>query len=399
MSIKGRMVAVLGVCLIVVGGLFGGVLAADSSSGFDALSKIGQDAAKGFVGPFVTLIGTGMNSGWYNSSKSLSMFKLPVGISVASISAPFINIDDKMRTFKFEGTLPVADMVDPMLPTGGKMKNIKDGTVLSPPVPGLQLSIPFSADSVPTIFGSDSGRKVTLKELFSQANDTTKDVLFKSHTYFSVFYPAQLDSTDSIPLPFTGLNWQGIMPGIPAVTAITVGVKNIPVIDNIQLGLRFIPEIDLSSFGMDGLPKVSQLGVKVQYEFTQWLPVMGSVPFIHTSAFWAMNNLKLTADSSSLTQSNWIAMVNVSADAKLPVIGAGIFMGVGIEKSNLLLDVKMPAASGVPNFSVDIPGDNSFRFQVGPRFSIANFDIWGEVNLGSVTSYAVGVTVIGLNGL
>ncbi len=77
------------------------------------LGNIGKDAAKDYMAPGVTWFGAGMNAGWYNSSKSLSMFKLPVGISVLSINEPFVVIDEDMRNFDFNGKIPAKMIMDP----------------------------------------------------------------------------------------------------------------------------------------------------------------------------------------------------------------------------------------------------------------------------------------------
>lgn len=384
---RNRFAVVLGILLVaLVPVAFAQTDSSDDGFG-STLGDIGQDAAKGYLGPIATFLGTSMNSGWYNSSKSLGMFGLPVGISVGSISEGFLNVDDNMRFFTFSGNIPLAAIVDPMLPAGQKMADLK----ALPGNDSLQLAVPFSIDSVPTVFGPDSGRQVTIGELFASANDTTRNRLLKSPG-FGIAAP--LDSNDVVELPFAGIDFKGLMPTIPNATMFTLGVKKIPVVDNIQLGLRFLPEIELGDFG-----KVSQFGVKVQHELTHLLPIASSLPFFHTSAYWAMNNLTIAAGPATLKQSNWIAMVNASVDAKLPVVSAGAFIGVGIESSNLALDVAMDSTSGLPNFSMDIPGDNKFRFQVGPRFALGIFDIWADANFGSVTSYNAGITLIGLNGL
>jgi hypothetical protein len=357
----------------------------------DVMMQIGQDAAKGYMGPGVTWFGAGMNSGWYNSSKSLSMFKLPVGISLATINFPFVVIDENMRTFDFSGKLPAKLIMDPIAQSVG----VADWNTMAdninaalPAADRMDLkSIPFEAKDCPTIFGADTQKTVTLAEFFSKMPAPMYNALFNATTG-----PLYSQRNNPVKLPFKGFDWSGTKPSIMSATAFTIGVKSIPVIGNLQLGLRYLPSMKIGDFG-----KVGQFGLKIQHEVTQYIPVVKDLPFLHASAYWAMNNLDIKAGPSSLSQSNWVIMANASADAKF-LLGLGGFVGLGYESSNLNLKVDMTDA-GLQNFSLDIPGDNGFRFQVGGRLSLAMFDIFADANFGSVTVYNLGITVIGLNGL
>ncbi|MFH1759509.1 MAG: DUF6588 family protein, partial [bacterium] len=389
--------------------------AADENFG-ETMQKIGEDAIQGYFGPFVTLMGTGMNSGWYNSSKSYKLFGLPVGLSVATITIPLVSIDDDFRYFDFSGELPMAPVMDPFIKTQfngatwDEFANQLSTTVGA--ATGNTISVPdkikFAADSVPTIFGPKIQRKLTIAEFLRQTDTSLTNLLFKDLTVAvaipgttgTVTIPiaqAPLDSTQEVTLPFLGLNVPDLMPAVPTLinlTALTVGVKKIPVINNLQIGLRIIPEI-----GGGELGSVGQLGIKVQNEFTHLIPVFGNLPFIHTSGMFAFNNLGLELGPAKIGMNNWIAMLNISADAKF-LVGLGAFLGLGIEGSSLDLELDM---SDVPYFNGDklkmkIKGDNFFRVQTGVRISLAVFDIWGQANFGSVSSYLVGIG-LGLNGL
>ncbi len=197
---------------------------------------------------------------------------------------------------------------------------------------------------------------------------------------------------DTVKLPFKGIDFKGTAPSIPSLTVLNLGIKKIPIIDNIQLGLRMIPEQKIGDFG-----KVSQLGIKVQHEITRYIPFMSKIPFIHSSAYWAMNNLDIKIGPATIAQHNWVAMVNASADAKF-LLGLGVFAGLGMENSNMNLKVDM-SKQDLPSFEIDIPGKNGFRAQVGARLSLLIFDIYADANYGAITTYNVGITVLGLNGL
>ena len=91
-------------------------------------------------------------------------------------------------------------------------------------------------------------------------------------------------------------------------------------------------------------------------------------------------------------------MLNGSVDGKLLFLGAGLFAGIGFEGSNITSDIDMSSV-GLPNYSLEIPGNNSFRVKVGGRLSFTIFDVWATSNFGSISSYTLGVTLVGLNGL
>jgi hypothetical protein len=347
------------------------------------LGDLGKDAAQGYISPFVTWMGTGMNSGWYNSSKSLEMFGLPVGISVAQLGFPMIKVNDDMREFAFSGSLPVA----PLIPHYDTLKAAAQSA--GTPLPDY---LSFAAN-VPTIFGSSKAAKITYADFFAPADAATKAYLFNDIDPITPGLQSVIDPNDSLTLPFAGIDFEGIAPSIPTITAFTVGVKSIPVIDNIQLGIRYFPTLEMDNFG-----EINMFGLKLQNEFTKFIPVLGKMPFLHTSAYWAMNNLSIKGGPTEITQGNWTAMLNVSADAKF-FIGAGAFMGLGFQHSNLGLKVDM-TPYGLQDFELDITGDNAFCFQLGGRLSIAWMDVWADMNLtGGTTVYNIGVTVIGLNKL
>jgi hypothetical protein len=252
--------------------------------------------------------------------------------------------------------------------------------------PSLPKTVHFEKSGVPTIFGPSEAESTSIGELFSELN-TTNPALYA--VLIAALGP---NARDKIPLPFIGLDVPDMMPS-PAlqVTALTLGIKKIPVIDNVQLGIRYMPSIDAGDFSL------SWWGIKLQHEFTRFVPVVKNLPFLHTSAYWAMNSISMDLGPASIDQGNWVAMVNASADVKF-LIGLGAFIGLGYESSSLDMSVDMSKAD-LPSYSLSIDGSNGFRFQPGVRISLLNFDIYGAMNLGSVTTYEAGITLIGLNGL
>lgn len=407
MSLKKMIVVMLVAALTVASPVFAQSDSTDDSSIWSSLTDLGVNAAQGWMGPFVTVFGTGMNAGWYNSSKSYSFLKLPVGFSVGAVNLPIVVIDDDMRTFDFSGDLPLKAMLEPVMPISLDSLNsvvtgistadptmaalIQTQLGINPDSLGIESEVAFTAADQPTLFGPDSSGSVTMSELL----DSTK-TLYTIQAYNMITGQVSaadtIDLSTEIPLPFSGMDAPSMLPSVPGV-GFHIGVSKIPVINNLTLGFRFLPAIEVGDFG-----KIGQFGMKIQHEITPHLPIADKIPFLHLSGYWAMNNLGIEAGPVEINQNNWVAMLNVSADAKF-LLGAGLFMGIGMESSNLALKVDMPEESGLEDFELDIAGENGLRFQIGPRLSLGIFDIWADANFGAVTSYNVGITALGLNGL
>jgi hypothetical protein len=101
--------------------------------------------------------------------------------------------------------------------------------------------------------------------------------------------------------------------------------------------------------------------------------------------------------SATFTQHNWIAGLNGSLDKNFGPLGIGAFGGIAIENSTL--NLKADGSSyGLPDFEVDIEGENTVRISVGPRLTLGFVDVWGKVNVGSITSFEVGLNLLSLNG-
>ena len=69
----------------------------------DIVKLVGENATS-YIHPVTNSLGVGMNSGWYNSSKSFSFFKLPVGIQVY-FGLPITVVNDDLRKYDFKGSL------------------------------------------------------------------------------------------------------------------------------------------------------------------------------------------------------------------------------------------------------------------------------------------------------
>ncbi|MFC1584018.1 DUF6588 family protein [Fibrobacterota bacterium] len=344
------------------------------------LLEMGKDAAPGYLSPFMNTMGTGMNNGWHNSSKSLSFLGLPMGISVASMAFTIGQITDEMRTFDFKGDIPLRLLMDEsLLPPGFPMDTLPE-------------YITVEKNDVATIYGSDEIDSLTWGDIISQTDyPILYDLIFNDPAG-----PQRDPNENAFPLPFRGLvpgDWWGSLPNI---TAATVGLRKIPLIDNIQLGLSYVPTLERNVEGI-GTMKFDFLSYKVQHEFTALIPVINKMKILHGSWYYAQNKLNLQAGGASMEMNNWVGMVNASVDLKFLFLGLGVFAGAGYESSSMSLEVA--ASDGLQGFSAEVPADRTLRQQIGARASLFMFDVWGEYNRGQINSYTLGITLLAFNGL
>ncbi|OGJ89459.1 MAG: hypothetical protein A2487_12740 [Candidatus Raymondbacteria bacterium RifOxyC12_full_50_8] len=339
------------------------------------ITKLVGDNATSYIHPITNSLGVGMNSGWYNSSKSYKLFGLPIGLQ-ANFGMGVSMTNDDLRKYDFEGEINVDGV-----PGLSGIFSALNTELQAAGYDTLPSKISLNKADVPTIVGAEEAPVFTLANLLPATSVADMRTFNVTANGFG---------QDTIPLDDTlfalppGLNLEAV-PYIP-----NVGI-NIGLPFKVQLGLRYFPTTSVPDFGDVGL-----LGLKVQYEFTEWVPVVNNLPLLHTSAFWAMNNLEMGV----LELNNWISMVNVSADFKF-LIGLGIYGGIGIESSTMNLNYTVNApgtALDGQKVSLSDEGDNFFRAQAGVRLSLLIFDIFADANFGETTSYNLGIG-IGLNGL
>jgi len=359
-----RMKAILALVLMVV------VPAVFADMGDDIQKLVGDNAVK-YVHPLTNGIGVAMNSGWYNSSKSYSFLKLPAGIQIYFGEGISI-VDEKLKTFPFNGSVQIDNCFpgQAALATGVKTLVGKSTLDLGP----VQTS---------TAVGPKTGTAYTMRRLI-QLNATALDTTSLAGAAIWASLASTLNDT-IFNLP-GGQNLSAL-PGIPPVVGLNLGLPF-----KVQLGLRFLPPFKVPNFG-----SISQFGMKGQYEFTSLIPVLGSLPLLHTSAMFAFNNINMF---DIMKLNNWTAMVNASGDFKF-LLGLGLYGGIGMEGSTMSLDYTVPATVvglGGTKVSLDDKGDNGFKALVGVRFSFLIFDIYSDATFAATRSYHIGLA-LGFNGL
>jgi hypothetical protein len=96
---------------------------------------------------------------------------------------------------------------------------------------------------------------------------------------------------------------------------------------------------------------------------------------------------------TSFTVSDIVDFSGVTAgvQAGKEFTGVGLYGGVAWENSTLNLQYTSTDPTADPTVKIDLEGANSFRFTGGLALNLGFFHLFGEGNLGSVTTFATGV--------
>ena len=351
----------------------------------ETVTKIGEEGFKGYFGtPVVTIIGTGMNSGWHISSKPYSFLGMPFGVSIGTINIPIMTLDNSLQVFEWKGSLPLQALIGDQVPAF------------------LAGSLPESIDvilkDVPTFLGSDEKPVYTYRELLADNPESEGNKLLDS--LINASPDINIDDSVTIPIQGIGNTLEDflLIPAFPVLgNQINVGISSIPIIENATLGFRMLPSYDQDEV------EFSYWGFSLLHDYSYLLPVPED---LHLGGQFAYTNMGLTAPKVDLDIDSWILMATASYDLSL-FIGMGVYGGLGIEGTNMgvVIDpVEIKDSQGkiideTDKITLEIPGDNLFRMQMGARVSLPPFDFYYDYNLGSNTIHNLGVTLIGLNGL
>jgi opacity protein-like surface antigen len=351
----------------------------------ETVTKIGEEGFKGYFGtPVVTIIGTGMNSGWHISSKPYSFLGMPFGVSIGTINIPIMKLDNSLQVFDWRGSLPLQALIGDQVPA-----------ILADSLP---TSIDVILKDVPTFLGSDEQPVYTYQDLIDSNPESEGNKLLE----VLINGNPDVNLDDSVTIPIQGIgNTLEDFPFVPAFPVvgnqINVGISSIPIIENATLGFRMLP-----SFDQDGV-EFSYWGFSLLHDYSYLLPVPDN---LHLGGQFAYTNMGLTVPKVDLDIDSWILMATASYDLSF-FIGAGVYGGLGIEGTNMgvvidpveIKDSQGNAIATTDEITLEIPGDNLFRMQMGARVSLPPFDIYYDYNLGSNTIHNFGLTLIGLNGL
>jgi hypothetical protein len=295
-----------------------------------------------------------------------------------------MKLDNSLQVFDWRGSLPLQALIGDQVPA-----------ILADSLP---TSIDVILKDVPTFLGSDEQPVYTYQDLIDSNPESEGNKLLE----VLINGNPDVNLDDSVTIPIQGIgNTLEDFPFVPAFPVvgnqINVGISSIPIIENATLGFRMFP-----SFDQDGV-EFSYWGFSLLHDYSYLLPVPDN---LHLGGQFAYTNMGLTVPKVDLDIDSWILMATASYDLSF-FIGAGVYGGLGIEGTNMgvvidpveIKDSQGNAIATTDEITLEIPGDNLFRMQMGARVSLPPFDIYYDYNLGSNTIHNFGLTLIGLNGL
>jgi len=337
----------------------------------DELKKLGEENAKGYIGPFATAFGTGVNTGLYHTAKVHGWLGFDIGVKISAVKVP-----DEAKRYQFyvgdELRLNVDDLSLP-----------NDLTEIT-----LDPSNIYPDREVPTVFGESSSRTIAptgAEEEVVRAlrtaglsEDQIQDLRDSGDLNTIVARISPLHSPVGFDLGTVPVVMPQVSLGLPMKTEVLA---------------RFLPETVISK-EIGGL---SMFGFGVKHSISQYIPLSGFLVDISGQAVYQKLSL------GDFVESTHIAF-DVHASRK---IGVGFsltpFIGIGYEMSNIKVDYRIEVDDPAdPMFdrngervSFELDGDNAVRLTGGVRIGLPLVTInadysWGEYDAASL---GVGLTL------
>jgi len=297
----------------------------------EKLEVLEKDNAKGYLSPFVNVIGTGLNSGLYNSAKTLTPI---IGFNL-KISAVLIPIPDSDKIYYAKA--PKA--IDPL--TGKKIwEDVETATI-------------FGGKGTPHAVNS------VVKEAFIAAGKIPPDP-FKS---------ANGSDFSVLPLPCASLSW-----GLPFGNEVLI---------------RYMPPIKPH----EEVGDIQFYGFGLKHDLIQWLPI--SLPVLDVAAQFVFQNFKaadileISTKSINLHASATLPIVSIYGglgyeSANLEASYTVYDVDADGEK----------ISDNFKKESLKISSENDFKATAGLKFSILPFvNVYGDYSVAKYNSIHAGIGI------
>ena len=332
----------------------------------ETIESMAQTNAQGYLGPMVTALGMGINSGTYHNAKPHSFLGFDFKLGLSTTSIPEVG-----KTFEF--MLPDAN-VDIEINIDGNPttlsinpNNIYATERISSTIFGDAISNSILVDNIKledaivAQLALDMGENYTKDEIMDIFGDEISEAVNNSNIP-DIATPKGLD-----------------FPLVP----MTVPQASIGLPMDIELTFRGAPEIQLGDMGKF---KFSGIGGKIG--LNQFIPIPNIVLPRIALGYYGTN----LAVGDIVKMKNSILTFQVSKS--IPFLT--VYGGFGIESSSvdvdyIYLDPNPDAlVSEVPvQFSFD--GENKFRTTIGGRLKLAFLTINADYNIGEFNTYALGL--------
>lgn len=344
-----------------------------------SLERLSRDAAKQYVGPVVSGIGSDLNAGWFHRAPKASMFNFDLEFGVVVMGTLF---SDEHKTFGTSGVFqfdssqaayltnsindPSYNSLPPAYKNQAKQEIINQ-------IRGKDYTVGIGG---PTIIGSKTD---SVKISFQGGQFTFRDPLGTSRT---VTVPSQ-----KMALPVTGLLGDTQFLGknmIPlAAPQLTLGT-----FAGSQFTFRYLPNYKIS----EELGETKYFGWGIQHNPAVWFPV--EFPIDLSASYFRQK-----INAGSIFEAKTTAFgVNVSKRLGWGALNLTPYAGYMIESSSMTFtyDYILDTPTGkIPQRIVfDLEGENKSRITLGLSVKLLIVNVNVDYNIGTYNSYSAGVMII-----
>ena len=316
------------------------------------ISKLGRDAAIGYVSPILSGWGNDLNSGIYYSADLHDILGFDVGVKVA-----MSRFQDEDKTYSL------------ILPA-------------SMTVQASQLGITAPGDPSLTFYaGTDYEQNITANTAVGPKDNTA--IKLKSEKTINV--PGYGDVI--LPVDQTVAELPGGFDigkiGVPLIMPqLAVGLPF-----GLEAMLRYVPTISAGDAG-----KFNYMGFGLRYDIDQWLPMFSVDIAVHFMT--QKMNFKSSSDADIFSANGTAYGVEVSK--KLFILT--LYGGFQLESSKLtfadyLYQGNDPLLIGTKIQGFEVPGSNKSRFTVGARLLLLIVNVHAEYSIAKNPVIALGVGI------
>ena len=342
-------------CVITLAGSF--VIAQDLQQ---QLSKLGTDAARGYITPILNGWGNDLNSGIYYSADLHDVLGFDVGVKVA-----MSKITDADKTYSL--TLPASMKVTSIpglpvgtIPAGGYILLTSGANYTSSVIANTAVGAKDEVD-VKTL----GGRAHVYNAAGTDLGQTPVGVIPVGQTILPL--PGGFDlGTLGVPLPMPQFDL-----GLPV---------------GLEFMLRYIPTISSGDAG-----KFNYMGFGLRYSIDQWIPLCPVDIAVHFMT--QKMNFKSTTDKDIFSATGNAYGVEVSKRFFILTL----YGGLQLENSTLTLNdfqgysPDLGQTVTIPGF--EVKGSNKSRFTVGARLLLLFINVHAEYSIATTPVIAVGAGI------
>lgn len=324
----------------------------------ETLESLSGQAAKSYVGPVVSTLGSNLNGGWFHKAPKSKLLGIDFELGIVAMMTSFNDEDEDFSTKGyFQFTQQQAEEIvanDPDIPD-----MIEDQVVDAIVAQEFEVQI-----NGPTIVGS--------------ANDEI-EIVFPQQ---DVEYAENLSQPVAEYTVKTGVS--GLIDDLEALPMFAPQLS-IGTVYGTCLTLRALPPFEIEDLG-----EVTYFGGGIQHNIKAWLPA--PLPLdISLSAFFQTLKLGEYVEANGMT-----AGFNVSKSFGTKMLSVTPYAGVMLEKYTMDFSYEYEIAEnqvGVDPVNIDfsVEGENSYRMTVGASFKLGFSHLNVDYNIGEYNSITAGL--------